>query len=92
MINSSLKILSNSTKIYTNTFHGICFAILFKKDFYFIGRNPDRRVANILKKLNLLDRMIIKPVTYSKINYDEVYINLEKIKKKSFDFINDALL
>lgn len=85
--------------VVTDSFHGILFAILFNKPFLTFG-NPRRgmtRFDSILKKMQLLDRMVCEPwgfdpelvardIDYSKVNA----IRREEVAH-SLDFLRNAL-
>ena len=75
--------------VFTNTYHGLLFCIIFKKQFVFFC-NPRsqgvERFTSILGLLNLLDRIVgpddvdrIELLMNSKIDYDSVY---EKIREQ----------
>lgn len=53
--------------IFTNSFHAICFSILFKKDFT-VGSRYGDKVSGVLKKFKLSSRMINKKGEYSKLS------------------------
>jgi len=88
----------NSDFVITDSFHGTCIAILFKKPFIAIG-NKKRgitRFESLLNKFNLLDRLIYNiddtnDDLFTPINYDEVYKILEKEKEFSLNWLIDTL-
>ncbi len=97
-----LALISNSDFFITDSFHGICFAIIFKKQFAVIFDKDNwrgwTRIENILKTFGLEDRLIekvsdenVRHLLDNTVNYDEVYAILEKKKKKSFAFLKDAI-
>ena len=89
--------IKNSRFVVTDSFHGMCFAILFKKDFLVIS-NQSRgrdRFYSLLNLLNLENR-IIEPCELSlftfeqviKINWDSVYESLNEQRKISFSVLD----
>ena len=85
--------------VVTDSFHGILFAILFNKPFLTFGnsRRGMTRFDSILKKMQLLDRMVCEPwefdpelvardIDYSKVNA----IRREEVAH-SLDFLRNAL-
>ena len=81
----------------TDSFHGICFSIIFKKQFIVIYNEKQNRgsarISSFLKKINLEKRFvddINKIDTYyilqNPINYDEVYniLNSEIIRSRTW--------
>lgn len=86
--------------IVTDSFHCVCFSILFEKDFVCIG-NKERGLARLYSLLSILgleDRLIDDELDYSEtyntlpaIDYEKVKVKLELLKENSKDFIVKAL-
>lgn len=83
----------------TDSFHGMCLAIIFHKKFIAIvneGRGATR-FYSILEDLELLDRLVVKSsdITEKLINKDinwfQVDSKLEKLRKESFNWLSNAL-
>ena len=77
--------------MFTNSYHGICFAIIFKKHFF-----PFSRVANNEKILTVLNTFGLQSrlgenLNEEKIDYERVYKILEFKKKEAIDFLNNAI-
>lgn len=99
-VNERLRDMKNSEFIVTDSFHGACFAIIFRKDFIVIG-NEDRgltRFHSILSLLGLEDRMVLseedynlKKETLGSIDYERVYNILEAEKGKSLAWLKAGL-
>ena len=94
------KMIKNSEFVLTNSFHGMVFAIINKKDFFVFTRgNMNSRIYDLLKILELEDRIIDKEKNIDienidlnkKINYKKVYEILKKEQEKSLDFLKKAL-
>lgn len=85
----------NASYVFTNAFHGVCFSLIFKKNFYTYARGTkDSRVTSILHLLNLEDKFLqndspLPPL--ADIDYDTVYRHLERERKSSQDFLFRAL-
>lgn len=79
--------IKNSEFVITDSFHGICFAIIFKKPFIAITRDfgGNDRVLNLLKKLNLDSRIknSINEITSSDLLFDIDWNMVENILKES---------
>lgn len=95
-----LYFIKNSKFIITDSFHCICFAILFQKPFIAINRSfgGNDRILNLLKKLNLQYRIkdSLDGITYSDLEFD---INWENIKttldeniETSMNYLKEILL
>lgn len=90
-----LDAIKNAKVVITNSLHGCAFSILFKKEFYaFPHSTRSIRMTDLLDDLHLSKRMItdIKTVDIDeKINYDLVFLSLNKLRDRSLDFIEQGL-
>ena len=90
----------NAQFIITDSFHGTCFAIIFKKPFISIANKQrgENRFISLLSEIGLLDRMIYelndvkKFDLFSPINYDEVYNKLTPKTNDSLNWLKAAVL
>ncbi len=94
-----LRALLESEFVFTDSFHGCVFSILFNKPFYVYG-NKSRgksRFDNLLKIFNLQERYIDEhtPLENFEVNADidwnSVNALLQKHKKKSKQFLLNVL-
>jgi len=91
--------MDNASYVITNSFHGICFSVIFEKEFFVgllknvsVETNP--RISEILELFEIKDRYIdenydfteIKPLDYCRINE-----NKELMKKQSLDYLYNAV-
>ena len=85
--------------IVTDSFHGIVLSIIFNKEFICIG-NSNRgltRMTSILKKFNLMDRLIldgdqsIELLKLEKIDFSRVNSLIELEKNIAIDFLRTSL-
>lgn len=92
---------SDSKFVFTDSFHGMVFSIIFNKDFV-VYANKERgidRFTSLLGDLNLMNRMIyswedfesridevMKPIDYISVND-----KLDKLRNKSIDWLKNAL-
>lgn len=81
--------------IFTNSFHGCCYSILFEKLFYVGNRNGDK-VTNLLELFGLQNlRMPKKGLPFDsmpkQIDYTPVRSRLEEMRKSSQQFILKAI-
>jgi len=86
----------NAEFIVTNGFHGMCFSIIFKKDFYVYLRRGNLKF-NLVYKLGLESRFINEKNIEQElenipIDYDSVYEKLNAFRKISEDYINEAII
>jgi exopolysaccharide biosynthesis predicted pyruvyltransferase EpsI len=56
-----LKLFRDASYTIVDSFHGLCFSVIFRKNFFVLGNKyhkKDIRKNNLLKKFNLLDRIV----------------------------------
>lgn len=86
----------NSEMVVTNSFHGIVFSILFKKNFIALpikGSGMNDRLYTILNKLGLQDRIYDSNDFNidALIDWDEVHRKLENYRSDGYKYINKIL-
>lgn len=85
-----LELLSNSDYVFTSSFHGLVFALLFHKPFY-VSFNKIDRAYSLLSSLGLLNRLIAPkndiPLENSPIDYDLVDMKLDLMRRDSLSFL-----
>ncbi len=81
--------------VVTNAFHGVCFSLVFKKDFFTYARGTkDSRVTSILSLLGLNDRFLLNTdelPPLAPIDYTAVYQLLDEERRKSRAYLDQAL-
>ena len=89
--------MRNASFIFTNSFHGTCFSVLFRKNFYTYTskKNNISRVISLLDLLGLQARGFSNFLDLKKENaemdYDLVYKVLETERKNSRLFLEKGL-
>lgn len=82
----------NSYMVLTNSFHGVAFSIIFKKQFYCIYDNKkNQRISDLLSELKIENHYIntFNEIDFEdKINYDNVSHRLERYVSKSKRFLD----
>lgn len=87
----------NGTYIITDSFHGVCFATIFKKQFIaFRNRQSDR--FNLFSKYGNLQENIYSDVSKcpislidNVIDYKDVYVQLQKDRMASIDWLKNVI-
>jgi len=92
---------ANADCIFTNSFHGTIFAILFNKPFIFLpikgsAAKLNNRVENLLNQLNLTERIwnsciSIKEQMDRSVNWEKVNADVEKWNHFSIEWLKNAL-
>ena len=85
--------------IVTNSFHGICFSVIFEKEFFVgllknvsVATNP--RISEMLESFDIEDRyievdcdfLVVKPLDYSHINEKK-----QRRKEQSVAYLREAI-
>lgn len=87
-----LGLFRHASAVVCNSFHGICFSVLFRKPFYVFGREAgDPRFADLCEALGLEDRLLSPvgriPATDRPIDFNEVEKRLAPLRGRSLAFI-----
>lgn len=91
-----LSMIKNAEYTVVRSFHGMIFSIIFHKKFFVVpDENTNSRMYDLLKKLDLSDR-IVNDITELKdinreIDYDLVDKIIEKERKKSINYLKEAI-
>jgi hypothetical protein len=92
--------IKNADFVITDSFHGMLFSILFKKQFLVIG-NPERGLARFTSFLSIvgLESRLLLPensfdlegIVNSVIDYENIALEVEKLRAISKQFLLGAL-
>ena len=99
-----LHYFKNSDYIITDSFHGLCFSIIFKKKFIALlnQKRGATRFYSLMKILGLTDRLfekekikqnipLIIETLKTEVDYTSVYKILDKEKEKSYAWLKKAI-
>lgn len=84
-------------RLYTDSFHGVVFAVLFHKDFYVYQReyvgvaDQSSRIRNILLHLNLSKQFVTEAQTVALPDYSVTDTILVKDREKSYSYLEEIL-
>lgn len=100
-VDEFLGYIDSADYIFTDSFHGVVFSILFNKKFYVFNRseklmnNMSSRILNILTCLDLKERFIEKNINKSleikEIDYKKVEEKLKKLREGSLEYLLNAI-
>ncbi len=80
--------------IFTNSFHGVCFAALFRKEFYAFSRKSSGKVIDMCRTMGLEDRYFAGD-EFAELgpgDWDKVYEKpLRKMIEQSRKYVSDSL-
>lgn len=90
----------NSDFVITDSFHGTCFAIIFRKNFISVANHQRgaNRFVSLLEEAGLRDRLVMdvseienRPELFTDIDYDKVYETLNPKIQESFRWLENAV-
>lgn len=85
--------IDNAEYVVTSSFHGLCYAINYNKNFYYelenSKNNRNSRLVTLIEELKIKGREIKdkEVVDEQELDYNLINKNLEEIRKKSLEFI-----
>lgn len=86
--------IQHADAVFTNSFHGCCFSLLFEKTF-FVGSRNGQKVPNFLATFGLQGRQFSRDVNVSDldphVSYEGVREILAQRRSQSTDFLVQAL-
>lgn len=91
-----LQIIKGARFVITDSFHGVVFCLIFKKDFIVIENDSrgNSRFESLLSIVGLEDRIISQPNDFRKhdsVDWDNVELLLSKQRNISYEFIRQSL-
>lgn len=91
-----LAYIDHAALVLSSSFHGTAFSLIYHKPFYTLNGINDNRISEILRKTNMTERSLesirdIEKVTLNKPNEKMIEIFLENERKKSYDYLKEAI-
>lgn len=91
-----LGLFMNADAVVCNSFHGICFSVIFEKPFFVFSRGGgDLRFENICEALGLEGRLVPRdgkiPLSAPHIDFLDVRCRLESLRACAHEFISGAI-
>lgn len=90
-----LNLYNNAEVVIADTFHALCFSIIYRKPFYVLSNKyykDDIRKTSLVKKLKLENRMIDDESDLGKIkDFSIDYTMTEEVLKSELEFTKKAL-
>ncbi len=96
-VGHTLEIIKNCQFFVTDSFHGVCFSIIFKKDFLVVPRDFHDRFHSLLDRIGLSDRIIkgdhsnLTEAHFKPIDYGMVYKKLNAETDRCRKLLAEAL-
>jgi hypothetical protein len=90
-----LNLIYHAEYIFTNSFHGTVFSIIFQKEFYCetnYGEHQNHRINELIENLSIKDHIICSDkINETTINWLEVEKKLKNDREKSEQYLIDVL-
>lgn len=89
-----LGLVKNAEMVITNSFHGMIFAVQFRRPFYIFSRNLcDIKITEILELFDTKDRLIADsvPKCSTPIDYERVHARISKAREESLSILQQEL-
>ncbi len=96
--------IANAKFVVTNSFHGMCFSIIFQRDFMVLPRDPSAtlsanectRMTSLLSALGLKDRFVTtyeaaEAFAMTPIDWEEVEAKLEPLRAYAMSYLQNVL-
>ncbi len=92
-IEDFLSLIKNAEVVFTNSFHAVCFSIIFHKTFYAFSRKTGRKTKDLCQRLGLIDNYMSVNDFHEpdKINYERVDAMLKEERERSEKWLELAL-
>ena len=91
--NVFLSLIRNADFVFTSSFHGLVFSIIYNKPFYAAFRENEGRALSLLQNLGIPNKLLAPmqkiSLQYEPIDYMKINKNLEELKKSSLDFLKN---
>lgn len=88
-----LSLIANAEVVLSNSFHAVCFSIVFEKEFYGFSRRTGRKIQDICERVGLPSRYVDGTFIEDKaINYTMVNGILSELRKQSMNYIQRNII
>lgn len=86
-----IQLFSNAEFIFTSSFHGLVFSIIFNKPFYASFESNSGRAQSLLSYLGLMNYLLPPQCKfeekYNDICYKNINLKLDKLRRMSLDYL-----
>jgi hypothetical protein len=96
-----IQAVSGADVIFTDSFHGTIFSLIFEKDFHTFKRfdesssiNQNSRVEHLLASVDLADRLVdmtSEGLDAAAVDYVSIRESLLRLREKSLDYLKNSL-
>ena len=84
-----LGLVKNAKCMFSSSFHGTAFSVIFRKNFYFVANYSTDRSENLLRKIGAYDRVVTSDdkLLYKDVNYSIIEQNIIREIKRSEELL-----
>lgn len=92
-----LSLIYHAKMVITNSYHGLAFSLIFKKNFWIVLReeNINARMIDLMKLLQVQNRMLTRPIEKNQllepVDFQALGKKLEEEKLLSREFLSNTL-
>ena len=91
-IEEFLQCVKYAEAVFCDSFHGICFSIIYKKLFFAFVREDGRKIEDVCMKFSLMNQLIDDgTLPTQKINYEDVYEILNRERTKAYRWLSETM-
>ena len=92
-VNKYLGLFKNAKVIFTSSFHGTAYSLVFRKDFYFVETKAPDRAKNLLRKCDAMERVVLPTdkAVFSRVDYSKIEPKLLTFRDYSIDYLINAI-
>ena len=91
-----LNLIRGAKFIFTSSFHGLAFSLIFQKQFFASFSYNSGRAESLLLQLDLIQYLLKKksiiPLEYKEIDYRMVDCKLAKMREKSYKYLQNSMM
>ena len=89
-----LSLINNAEYVLTTSFHAVAFSLILEKQFYAIKTAFSNRIENILRCMNIENRLLEDtfPDMAQRIDYTQVESCRSRFINESIDFIKSNVI
>ena len=92
-VNKFLGMIKNAKVVFTSSFHGTAYSLIFRKNFYFVDIKAPDRARNLLLRCDSINRVIYPTdnVKYTSVDYSKVEPKLLAYREESINYLIKAV-
>ncbi len=91
-----LNLIRGTEFVFTSSFHGLAFSLIFQKPFYASFNRNSVRAESLLSQLGLsqylLEQQSVIPLDYKEFNYSMIENKISKMRERSYKYLQDSTI